>query len=256
MKFSVVIPVYNGAATIERAVESVLAQSKPAFEIVVVDDASTDSTVSRIGGRFGGQVNLIRLKENGGSSVARNAGMEAATGDYIAFLDADDTWHRDKLRIVEEALASNPGIGLLFHRSTAADFETLPLPVYSGVSKISFLSLLPRNIIQTPCAVLRNDPAFRFEPSMRYMEDYDLWLRVTYRHGAYFLDLPLTRLFRPVTSPGGISARKWLMRKGELTAYTRLVKLSPVFVFLLPLLWLNSLVKHFLKAAPGKTKSS
>ncbi|MBS0330449.1 MAG: glycosyltransferase family 2 protein, partial [Proteobacteria bacterium] len=89
-RFSVIIPAFNAAGTLARAIESVRAQSWPVHEIIVVDDGSTDATAD-VARRFGEAVRLIR-QPNSGVSVARNAGAAAATGDWLAFLDADD-WY-------------------------------------------------------------------------------------------------------------------------------------------------------------------
>ncbi|HOM77565.1 MAG TPA: glycosyltransferase family A protein, partial [Anaerohalosphaeraceae bacterium] len=87
---SVVIPAYNCQAYIRRAIDSVLGQSRPADEIIVVDDGSTDGTAEAVR-TYGAKVILIQ-QENAGVSAARNAGIRAASGDWIAFLDADDEW--------------------------------------------------------------------------------------------------------------------------------------------------------------------
>lgn len=251
MTFSVVIPVYNGAATIARAVESVLAQSRPADEVIVVDDASSDDTLQTLRARFGDKVLTVSLPVNRGSGAARNAGMDVATGDYIAFLDADDSWHTEKLRIVSEALSANPGVAFLYHLSTSADFSHQSQIAYTGMEKVPAARLLAGNFIHTPCVVIRNESGFRFASSMRYMEDYDLWLRIAMKHGVYRLGMQLTRLYRPVGSAGGISARKWQMRKGEMQVYMRLARRNVLFAFLLPLLLANSLAKHLLKMVAG-----
>ena len=96
-RFSVVIPAFNAAATLARAIDSVRAQSWPAHEIIVVDDGSSDDTAD-IARRFGDAVRLIRQR-NGGVSVARNAGAAAATGDWLAFLDADDWYAPDRIQL-------------------------------------------------------------------------------------------------------------------------------------------------------------
>jgi glycosyltransferase involved in cell wall biosynthesis len=95
MKISVIIPAYNAAAYIERALRSVLNQSRPADEIIVVNDGSTDGT-SQILKRYEGKIRIIE-QVNTGVSAARNAGIRAAAGDWIAFLDADDEWLPEKL---------------------------------------------------------------------------------------------------------------------------------------------------------------
>lgn len=101
-RFSVVIPAFNAAATLARAIESVRAQSWPAHEILVVDDGSTDATAEVAAGFDG--VRLIR-QGNSGVSVARNAGAAAASGDWLAFLDADDWYAPDRIRLHAEWIA-------------------------------------------------------------------------------------------------------------------------------------------------------
>lgn len=110
-RFSVVIPAYNAAATLAQAIESVRAQSWPAHEIIVVDDGSADATADVARG-FGAAVTLIR-QPNRGVSVARNAGASAATGDWLAFLDADDRYAPDRLRLHAEWIAEDAALDFL-----------------------------------------------------------------------------------------------------------------------------------------------
>ena len=110
-QFSVVIPAYNAAATLAQAIESVRAQTWPAYEILVVDDGSTDTT-AEIAKRYGGIVKLIQ-QPNRGVSVARNAGAAAAQGDWLAFLDADDWYAPDRLRHHAEWIAEDGTLDFL-----------------------------------------------------------------------------------------------------------------------------------------------
>ena len=247
LRFSVIMPAYNAGKTIERALDSVLEQSYPAHEIIVVDDCSKDNTATILQNRYSGKVKVIQKVNNTGSSVARNTGMDIATGDYFAFLDADDVWHKDKLQLVNTILTAQPAITLFYHPYTQADIAHKKLPENIIVYKLPFIKLLPGNPIATSCLVLKNRPEFRFEPSMRYTEDYDLCLRIGYKYKLYFIDIPLTRIFRKFTSSGGISENTWKMRKGEMRAYRRLLSLNPLFIFLLPFLLLSSLGKHLYK---------
>jgi glycosyltransferase involved in cell wall biosynthesis len=251
IKFSVIIPAFNAEKTIERALASVLGQSYPAYEIIVVDDASTDNTYNLLQ-NYGDQIRHIQKIGNTGSSVARNTGMDAATGDYFAFLDADDTWHPDKLALVNTILSASPGLTLFFHPYTQENITNKELPEDITVYKLPFIKLLPANRIATSCLILRNDAAFRFEPTMRYTEDYDLCLRVGYKHKLYFIDIPLTQIYRGFTTKGGISGNTWKMRRGEMWAYRRLVNLNPLFIFLLPFLWMSSIGKHAYKLVVKK----
>ena len=251
LKFSVIIPMYNAEKTISRALQSVLNQSYTSYEIIVVDDASTDSSCDIITKYKIDNVQLIKKQTNTGSSDTRNIGMNIAKGHYIAFLDADDIWHKDKLTLVNDAIISIPGLYLFFHPFTQEDINHNPLPGKLEISRYPFVKLLPSNKIATSCAIIRNDTSFRFEQSMRYTEDFDLWLRIGYKYNIYYTNTPLTQIFRPFLSKGGISANKWEMRKGEMKAYTRLVKLNPLFVLALPMLYILSLGKHLFKALRG-----
>lgn len=113
---SVVIPTYNRGALLERALASVYAQTLPAHQIVVVDDGSHDDTAARMEGHRG-RVHYLR-QQNAGAGVARNTGMQAATGDWIAFLDSDDVFAPDHLQRLAAAIAATGGGPALFFRDT------------------------------------------------------------------------------------------------------------------------------------------
>src|SRR5438876_789956 len=108
---SVVIPTFNKGCLVAEAVESVLAQTLLPAEIIVVDDGSRDDTRERLAA-YRERIQYA-FQENRGVSAARNHGVRRATSDLIAFLDSDDVWHPRKLEIQVEALAQNPGLGLL-----------------------------------------------------------------------------------------------------------------------------------------------
>jgi len=110
-RFSAVIPAFNSAPTLARAIESVRAQSWPVHEIIVVDDGSTDAT-AEVARQFGEAVRLIQ-QENSGVSVARNAGAAAATGDWLVFLDADDWYAPDRIRLHAEWIAEDATLDCL-----------------------------------------------------------------------------------------------------------------------------------------------
>lgn len=110
-RFSVIIPAYNAAATLPRAIESVLGQTWPAHEILIVDDGSSDATAD-IARHYGDSVKLIQ-QPNRGVSVARNAGAAAAQGDWLAFLDADDWYEPDRLRLHAEWITEDSTLDFL-----------------------------------------------------------------------------------------------------------------------------------------------
>src|SRR5205085_5389257 len=125
---SVVIPSYNCGNYVTAAVDSVLAQSRPADQVIVIDGGSRDDTADRLR-PYAGRVEYVR-QDNGGVSTARNHGIQRSNGDLIAFLDADDVWHPRKLEFQVAALAARPDLSLLgtdtFGWPNVAPPETLP----------------------------------------------------------------------------------------------------------------------------------
>ncbi|MDH4201267.1 MAG: glycosyltransferase [Phycisphaerae bacterium] len=194
MKISVVIPVYNAEKHIARAIESVLAQTRPAEEIIVVDDGSTDATAEVVRS-FGDKVILIQ-QPNAGVSVARNKGIERASGDWIAFLDSDDEWLPEKLKLQSEHLSRNPDLKWTyanFHQKLSSS-DRLQLAHMSG--KISML-LKGREYFEDylqsyvnyayawTCTLMIHRSVFDsvglFKPGMKRAQDTDLWFRVAYQ---------------------------------------------------------------------------
>jgi glycosyltransferase involved in cell wall biosynthesis len=112
IRVSAIVPVYNGAATVGRAIESALDQKFEGLEVIVVDDGSTDSTAERLK-RWGDKIRVVR-QANSGPSSARNNGVRVAAGEYLAFLDADDEWMPGKLSKMISALDSAPGAALAY----------------------------------------------------------------------------------------------------------------------------------------------
>ncbi len=111
-RFSVVIPAYDSAGTLARAIESVLCQTEPAFEILVVDDASPDDT-ARVVAAYGERVRYLRRERNAGVSAARNFGAQQARGDWLAFLDADDWYYPTRLAAHAAWLREDPTLDFL-----------------------------------------------------------------------------------------------------------------------------------------------
>src|SRR6266851_5545135 len=127
---SAIIAVYNGESCVARAIDSVLAQQFDSFELIVVDDASRDSTPDLLAG-YGDRIRVIRKTTNHGLAAARNLGIALATGDYIAFLDADDIWLPGRLTKTVEVLQSHPTATLAFSDMVPVGDDGVPLaPTY------------------------------------------------------------------------------------------------------------------------------
>ena len=110
---SCIVPAYNAEEHLGEALESILAQTHPPFEVIVSDDGSTDGTAA-VAEAYAPAVTLLRLPENRGQATARNFGVSTARGDLVAFLDADDLWHPEKLAAQVAHLEANPGLEASF----------------------------------------------------------------------------------------------------------------------------------------------
>jgi glycosyltransferase involved in cell wall biosynthesis len=185
------IPTYNRAHYVVQAVDSVLGQSRPVDEIIVVDDGSTDNTAEVLG-RYGSRIRYI-WRENGEAAAARNLGIREAKGDYIALLDSDDLWKPDKMKLQMKLLAEHPGIDFLFsdysNFSDEADNEAPEIKnqeihdyLAANAPNLTeiFDCLLVENVIPTSTVVFRKSCLERtgyFDEGLPPVEDFDLWLR-------------------------------------------------------------------------------
>lgn len=178
---SVVIPAWNAAETIARAVQSVLVQSFVPQEIIVVDDGSTDGTVAKA--RACGPVRPVVMPRRSGAGAARNAGIRAAAGSWIAFLDADDEWLPQKL---EKQMRASAETSVIFCASEefAPDGTTLGDTLRGQTvdcSPDAFKSLLRANFIATPTVMAPRDLLLQlggFDEGLPVAEDQDLWIRL------------------------------------------------------------------------------
>ena len=170
---SVIIPAYNAAGFVDRAIESALAQTHPPLEILVIDDGSKDAT-SEVVARWAPPVRLLQ-QQNGGPAAARNHGAREARGEWLAFLDADDRWLPEKLAR-QLASAKTPDVALVYSRP----------PMHAGrvISPMAdFDTLWQRNFLITSAVMVRRDvfkrhDGFDEERALIGVEDYNLWLRM------------------------------------------------------------------------------
>ncbi len=183
-KVSVIIPSYNATRFVKTTIDSVLAQTFQDFEIVVVDDGSTDNT-KEVLQDYGDKIRYL-YKENGGVSKARNYGIENANGKYIAFLDADDVWMPEKLEKQVELLESNAEIGLCYVATQKVDEELNYLSTINANSYEDYCEalLLNLNIVAGSCssAMVRRDIVSQtdgFDSKFSTYADWEMWLRLS-----------------------------------------------------------------------------
>ncbi len=195
MKVSVIIPTYNRATLVTRAIRSVLDQEEPADEIIVIDDGSTDET-SQVLKTFGDAIRLVRRK-NGGVSAARNSGIAQARYPWIAFLDSDDVWHPRKLALQKAFHQENPSLRWS-HTNEAWIRNGKSVKQRAHHAKVkgaAFYEMLDFCKI-APSTVMLHETVFKeagmFDETLPVCEDYDLWLRILRRYPVGLVEAVLT----------------------------------------------------------------
>lgn len=195
-KVSVIVPVYNAQKYLPESIRSILAQTYTDYELIIVDDGSTDQSVSVIKNfqkKHPDKITLIQ-KENGGPASARNVGIKAAAGEYIAFNDADDLWLRSKLqRQLAFFEVQSPEVGIVYTERLNFDHEGLYL-VSKHRQKFAkgsiYRELLKSNFIPNNSVMVRRkcfDVVGLFDESLGIIEDYDMWLRIALKYQISFL---------------------------------------------------------------------
>lgn len=228
---SVVIPTFNRRDFLTDALDSVLAQTYPRTEVMVIDDGSTDGTGARVTERF--PAVRYQWQENRGPSAARNHGCRLAQGEWVAFLDSDDRWQPRKLERQMGFLLENPRYEACYtdeiwirrgvrvnprniHRKYSGWIFPHALPLCT-ISPSSIL--LKRSLLQSLAPGPGDGP---FDESLPVCEDYDLWLRLCARHPVYFLEEKL------IVKQGGhadqLSTRDWGNDRYRVRALRKVVE--------------------------------
>lgn len=228
-RVSVIIPTYNRLLQLPRALDSVLAQTRPADEIIVVDDGSSDGTGEWLDRHHPG-VRLIQ-QANAGVSSARNRGIDTATHEWLAFLDSDDQWLPDKLARQLTALAREPQyrIGHGEEIWIRNGRRVNPMKKHAKAGGWIFQRCLPRCVI-SPSAVIIHRTLFEtvglFDEALPACEDYDLWLRICARFPVQFIEEAL------IVKYGGhedqLSRRHWGMDRFRVQALEKLLDQTPL----------------------------
>jgi glycosyltransferase involved in cell wall biosynthesis len=254
LKVSVIIPTYNSVEYICEAVDSALAQTYQDFEIIVIDDGSSDDT-HQILSQYGNKIKYI-YQGNRGVSAARNRGIHEAQGEYVAFLDADDGWYPDKLKGQVSIAEQNPEIDLFFsdweafnvrgllrasfRPSLVADFEAgsfrheiAGATLNDGsIFKGNFYNDLIMGNVITTCSVLVRKGCLEkvgyFDESLSISEDYDLWMRISRAHILLYFNSVNTRIrFRDDSSSGEENLRGFFFRMYDAVVLEKQLRECP-----------------------------
>jgi len=203
---SVVIPTYNRADILGRAIRSVLGQTFEDFEVLIVDDASADHTDEVVRGFSDARIRFLRQSENAGVGAARNRGMREAAGQYVALLDSDDAWLPQKLERQVDRLASAPDrvalvyTGIVRVQEDGTEVATRPIDRGNVWAR-----MLRRNVIDGTSTVLFRrsviDRIGFFDEGMPAIEDYDYWVRLTREYEVDVVPEPLVRYYDKADRP-------------------------------------------------------
>lgn len=221
---SVVIPVYNAEKTIIDALESVKDQLVRPSEIILVDDGSTDNSADRIRQfkEANPDLNLILIsKTNGGVSSARNRGMEAASGKWIALLDSDDVWLPQKLARQMRIIKENPDIDFLGTTRNDEKINRVLWKKFKQLTRIGPRLLLVKFVFVVPTVLFKKEipeHAGYFDEQQRYAEEGNFFIRISHKYNCFLLNesLVLTGHGKAHFGQSGLSGNLKEMEKGEL----------------------------------------
>lgn len=255
---SVVIPCYQCSNTIRRAVDSIFQQTLLPAEVILVDDASTDRTPAVLGEiqeQYGRDwIIVLSMRTNGGPSASRNMGWAQATQQYIAFLDADDSWHPQKIEAQYGWMRSHPDVALTGHRCVVLkDPASCPGSIDVEApewTRITAWRQLISNRFSTPSVMLKASLPQRFAPDKRHSEDALLWTSIVLDGFlAYKIEAPLGFLHKNRYGAGGLSADMEGMFRGQIDAARRLYRSGRIqySTFWILRVWL--LVKYWRRLA-------
>ena len=221
---SVIVPTYNRAQQLPRALDSILCQSCSPKEIIVVDDGSTDETSALMTSEYP-EIVFIQ-QQNTGVSSARNVGIKRASGDWIAFLDSDDEWLPEKLEIQMKALYENPGKKICHTNEIwiRNGKRVNPKKKHEKFGGWIFQKCLPLCCI-SPSSVIIHKSIFKeiglFDYSLPVCEDYDLWLRITARNPVLYIEEPF--LIKYGGHEDQLSKKYWGMDRFRIKSLEKII---------------------------------
>lgn len=228
---TVIIPFYNNIHNLDSALLSVTKQTLLPKKVIVIDDFSihskelNDTSLKE----FPFELSILHNLDNLGVAESRNVGMMHSKTKYIAFLDEDDRWHPKKLEIQYKTMEKIESFISSTDYSLVDVKEEFINSMDLVIIELNFWSVLFRNLVNTSSVMIHYEVynRFRFNPSLRYAEDYELWLKILKEHVIHLINIPLT-----IRSDGinhvGLSSNKIKMYQGELKTVDLLVSSAPI----------------------------
>lgn len=217
---SVVIPYYEAASTIGRALESIKIQNLAVKEVIIVNDGSDFYVLKNEVKNFI-ELNLIliNLGSNFGAAFARNIGVQKSSASFIAFLDADDVWHPEKVAIQYEVML-NSGAYFSCHKYVSnLNYELMKKSSIFSIKKLQISSLLLRNCIFTPTVMVRREGFVGFDNRIQRSEDLKCWIS-NFSNGVFLIfDSALAGGYKRPVGESGLSKSLLLMHQGYLDAW-------------------------------------
>ena len=254
MKISVVIPMYNSEKTITTCINSVLNQTfRGEIEIIVVNDGANDNSktiVEELILKNNSSIDIKLInKVNGGVSTARNAGMKAANGDWIALLDSDDEWLPNKLERQIQVLKENPAIDFLGACRNGEIFSNILWKKLGDLNKISSRDLLLKFVFIVPTVIFKKEilsTVGYFDENLRFAEEGIFFIKIAQNYNCYLLNesLAFTGGGKPHFGHSGLSGNLKEMEKGELKNLREVLNLKIINYFEYLLLVAFSCLKY------------
>lgn len=249
-QISVVIPHYNGQETILRAVDSVWMQSLKPLELIIVDDKSNIENLKylyELKNKYKyGWLKIIESSINKGPGAMRNIGWESSIGEYVAFLDADDAWHIQKLEIQIKIFEADKKINILGHETSVFNREIINFKYNTEfqVRKINKYLILFSNPLALRTVMVKKNFEIRFDSKKRYMEDYDWLLKVNCEGvSIHKFNEKLSFTFKRDWGQSGLSSHLLKMQKNELDNYFQLYENKKINLLILCVVVLFSTLK-------------
>ena len=261
LPISVIIPCFNSSKTIKHSVASIIKQKSIPKEVILVDDCSNDDNktiteikkcirllnINRI------KTKLIINKSNKGPAASRNKGIFISKEKYLAFLDSDDFWLKEKLEHQYEIMENNKKVFLSCHDSYFINNKKREEKIETGqlndiIKKIYLPNMFFKNFVQTRTVMVKNNDNILFNEKFRYAEDYDLWLRLMIRkHELYYINNKLACCYTKNGFSEGLSSHFFLFWINEILVLFLNSIRSKFFFAFLPFILIFSFIKLIIR---------